>query len=430
MHGDSSYFVRRRLKPRVILVARKNTSNTGQGLTSDVVLDSLRINPADRSSQDIDIILSCIGKWPDFVKKIPSDQERREICRRIECEDYKANSLIFKEGDQPDGWYIVFSGQCTLYSYALTDAFHEQIPPSHLSTLHDLLGHDKCFKFRAKKLPKSEFGSQSLTTNEVRNFTVFCDTSTVILRVDPRIYRCTAIWFAKTQLEKKASLLSQIPQFQFIREQSDDQIFSRLAENMVERKYDAGTLIEAGPDDDEKNHGFLVIEEGLLVRQRLVDFTGYKRSKLQQIASEMPIKIPKGKHNVRVETLGPKSMIPHPALNEYIIHPFSIQVLEPTVAYELMTTDLGTFLLNTQIQHIKNVMTDEPDDLEVINQWTSKQESVQWKLYKHKCVKDARKRCKVEKDVNNGQWGIRKAGVPRPIKDHRQYSSLIRKKYD
>lgn len=450
--------VKRRLRPRVILVPKEKSSSLNKNLTQDVVLQALRVSPSERSPQEIDTILGYVGKWPDFSKFINSDQERREICRRIECEEYRANTLVYKQEDQPDGWYFVFSGTCTSYAYASNDSHHDQIPPLHLSRLQEYLGKDKFFKYRSKILPKVGFGSSALTSNNLRKETIYCDVPTIILRIDPRIYSSTSDWCTRSQLEKKAKLLSSIPQFQFILEQSEPDIYYRLAENMVERRYESGDIIESNniinihksssnfvsasqsafvsknastfSSQNFEQHGFLVIEEGLVSKERLVDFSGFKLSKLQITASEMPIRIPKGKHNVSVGTYGPKSIVLHPGTRGYFCHPFSIHVIEPVIAYELMPDDISTLLLNTQIQQIKKITMNEPDDNEVIMMWKQKQEAAQWKIYKKNCVKEARKRGKMQGDMTNGQWVMRKPKIPKSLKDSGKYSSLIRKKYD
>lgn len=450
--------VKRRLRPRVILVSQKNNNSLNQNLTQEEILSALRVPPSERSKQEIDTILNCVGKWPEFTKVINSDQERREICRRIECEEYRANTLVYKEGDHPDGWYLVFSGMCTFYTYAVNDSYQEQIPPLHLNRLQEYLGKDKFFRYRSKIMPKMGFGSSSLTSNNTRKETVYCDVPTVILRIDPRIFESTIDWCSRSFLEKKANLLAHIPQLQFLLELSDQDIYLRLAENMVERRFEAGTIIESSFADNilrtssnlnstsqqnsisinksasnffvYEEHGFLVIEEGQVSKERLVDFNEFKLTRLQIAAAEMPIRIPKGKHKVSIGKYGPKSMIPHPDMRGYVLHPFSIHVTEPVIAYELMPDDLSTLLLNTQIQQIKKITMDEPDDYEVIMRWKKKQESAQWKVYKKDCVREARKRGKMEKNVTNGQWVMRKAKIPKSLKDIGKYSSLIRKNYD
>lgn len=417
----------RRPRDRVILGPRKNKVQVTANSSQEVVLNSLKVPPSNRTQQDIDIILGYITKWPDFVKYIHSDQELREICRRLECEEYRPNQLIFKEGQRPDGWYLLFSGQCTLYAFSPNDTFHDQIPSSHLSHLRAYFGQDKCFKMRKKITPKMQFGYSSLISNELRTFSVYVDVSSILLRVDPWIYQTTNDWFAKAQLEKKANLISQVPQFNFLRELSSESIYSRLAECMIEKKYDAGTIITATNQAD-REHGFMIIEEGLIAHLRMVDFNGYKLPK-QRAMGEMSISIPKGKQNIPVKTLGPKSMIPHPSMTEYIVHPFSLQVIEPVICYELMTEDLPTMLLNSQIQQLKLIVSCEPEDDQVIRHWANRQEEEQWTVYKKKCVKDARRKARIERDMAGGQWVIRKATVPKAMKSSSQLtSSIIRQK--
>ncbi|KAH0789333.1 cyclic nucleotide-binding domain containing protein [Histomonas meleagridis] len=420
--------IKRRLKPKVILVPRKKKVEEGNKKTLEHAYAALQVKTSERTKQDVDTIMEIVGKWPDFVRFIHTEQERREVCRCMTGEEKKGNTILFKQGDDPDGWYLVFSGLCSVYIMWGDESKHAMIPPAHLSLLRSALGADKNFFCVAKKHPTQEFGSTALTNNDVRNATIIIDEPSYLLRVDPQLYRDTAAWFDRQLLEKKAALLSHIPQFQFLRSLPEQtQIFTRLAENMKEHHFLAGDTIGR----ETIVEGFFVVEEGLLAKQRVVDFSTYKESnKPNQNDNNfsIPIKIPKGKHSVRVANYGPKTMFPDPNLKDYVPYPFTITVIEPAITFELKLSDLSSLLLTTQIQKIKESIRNEPTDSEVIQMWIQKQQAIQWKLFKHKCVKEARKTIKVEKDISNGMFAVRKSGPPKPIKN-RSLPAFTKKSY-
>lgn len=424
---NRSSMIERRLKPIVFLKPRKKQLGDASKRTPEHALTALRVNPSDRTPQDIDAIMAILGKWNDFTKFVHTEQERREVCRRITCEDYKGNQILFKQGDDPDGWYLVWSGQCSIHIKLPVhdESNHSQIPASTVAALRAAFGPDDCFLQVAVKRATEEFGSTALTKNDVRNATIFVDEPSIILRVDPHLYRDTAAWFARSQLEKKAVLLSHIPELQFLRESRE--LFVRLAENMEQLKLDAGVVIdEKFFGKDENSISFIVVEEGLLVKQRLVDFTGHR---VDQSASSIQVQIPRGKHTVRVANFGPKTMFPDPALKKYVPYPFTLYVAEPVIAWQLKVKDLASMLLTVQMQKITDAYRDEPNDDQVVNIWIEKQRAIQWQAFKRKCVKEARQMVKVEKLVQNGQWGQRNPAPPKAIKEHKPFPALSRRVY-
>lgn len=110
----------RRLRQRVVLVCHNRHTNDFWQPTTDRALEALRIDPPRRTRADIDSIFSIIGKWPDFQKFIRTEQERRELCRRMTCEDWHRLEVVVKQGDETDGWYLVFTGQCSVYAAVAT----------------------------------------------------------------------------------------------------------------------------------------------------------------------------------------------------------------------------------------------------------------------------------------------------------------------
>ncbi|KAK8840552.1 hypothetical protein M9Y10_030761 [Tritrichomonas musculus] len=427
MNSNNS-LVSRRLKPKVLLVSKKKSNEKQILPTEEELIRALDVNPSDRTQKDIDTILAIVGKWKDFQTFIKMDQEKKEICRRITYERYDTNDFVIKQGDDPDGWYLILSGTCSIYILINSDFGHEAIPPSVLSTLKNSFGQEKCFLCVAKKFPSQEFGSTALTNNDKRNASILADEPSLILRVDPHLYRDTAAWVARAQLEKKANLLSHIPQLQFLRDlPPEDKIFTRLGENMIENRLETGRVINA--QNIVAEDCFCVIEEGLLYKQRIVDFTNFNKNDMKintKNQHQFPINLPPGKHTVTIKKLGPKTMFPDPTLKDYISYPFSLVVVEPVTFYALKQSDLTSMLLNAHIERIRNSVRDEPTDDEVIQMHIERQQAIQWQLFKKKCVKEVRREIKVEKQMALGQWCVRRCGVPKTIKDHKHFPPLKR----
>lgn len=413
--------IERRPRPKVKFVARKRNAPCAIRMNDQIAVAALRTSPMDRTAQDVDIIMSVVGSWPAFMQFVNTEQERREICRRITLEEYERGDIVIKQGDEPDAWYLIFSGGVTVYQFARErgdESGHRQIPPNTIETLRACFGQDRCFVHVANKGPTEEFGSTALTKNDIRNATIYVNRPSLILRVDPHLYRETVAWFAQMQLEKKAVLLSKVAEFSVLRDLRD--IFSRLAENMEKIKLDKGTIINSDFfGHHEGDMALYIIDKGLVAQHRIVNFAGHKYK-----PKHIEIQLPRGERNVKVREYTTGEMFPDPAMKECVQKPFTISVIEPTTVYQLRMKDLAALLLNSQLQRLIDVIKVQPLDEEVIDMWIERQESVQWETFKHKCVKEARKAHKVQKAVAVGEWGMRKCGPPKSIKEHRSVSML------
>lgn len=420
--------IARRTRPKIMLVAGRK-SNLEVLPTKEETLAALKIDPADRTKKDIDIIMTTISKWKDFQKFIKTDQERREVCRAIRYEKYDSRQMIVRQHDEPDGWYLVFSGRCSIYILTTTETSNKNVHPDTLSVLRQHFGLTSNFINVATKYPSEEFGSTALTNNDRRNATVVADEPTIVLRVDPVLYKDMAAFYAQKNMQKKGHLLSQIKQLSFLGQENDN-IYLRLGENMSEIRIEAGTVI------DNQSHfvpGFIVIESGSIAKQRIVDFSNFsdnmldeKKSPVDSTGSPLRLSVPAGKYPIRIETLGSGTMIPDPSLLDFIQYPFTLAVLETVKGYELKISDLTSMLFSTQIEQIKENFKKEPTDQEIVRTYVAKQEEVRWNNYKKKCFKDARRTAKVEKAASLGEWSIRRATAPKSIKSHKP-QSVIRK---
>jgi hypothetical protein len=192
-------------------------------------------------------------------------------------------------------------------------------------------------------------------------------------------------------------------------------------------KFDAGTVIDANYFDhgDEGNPAFVVVEEGLFVKKRVVDFT-----KQQQSRFAVPILMPTGRMRVKIANYGPMTMFPDPAMKSCVTRPFTMVAKEPVSGYLLRFQDLASMLLNVQADKIRAAFRNEPDDDAVAQMWIAEQEAAKWKSFRKTCVKEARRAIKTEKAVLKGEWAIRKPGRPKPIKEHQPFAPLSPRTYE
>ena len=404
-------------RPRVLLVTRPKQPIVMSQRTPALALAALRMNPIERQQQDVDAIMAVVGQWPDFNRFVRTEPEKREICSRITCEDYDANEIVIKEGDEPDGWYLIFSGKCSVYVRSKDDISRD-IDPATLSNLRRAFGPEEDFKQIAVKGPTEEFGSTALTNNDVRNATLVADVKSTILRVDPHLYREIIAWFAKQQMKRQAELVLHVKELACLKETKG--AVMRLAENMESMRLEPGTIIDDAffGVEDEEEMSFYIVEEGALVTHRVVDFSTYKPK------DGVTVKIPKGVKNVSVETLGPNRIFVDPAMKMYVKFPFTLLVAEPSVIWRLKWKDMLSMLLTRQLEIFFEIIKVQPTDEEVMNMWVERQQAIEWKAYKHQCVKEVRKYIKSEREVANREWPMRKSGIPKALKEHMSCAPL------
>jgi hypothetical protein len=118
-----------------------------------------------------------------------------------------------------------------------------------------------------------------------------------------------------------------------------------------------------------------------------------------------------------------------PAMEICVPYPFKLTVNEPVIGYLLKLKDLSSVLLTAQMEELISMFCDEPDDDQVRQMWLDRQEAIQWNAFKKKVLKDARKFVATEKRIANGEWTTRRSGQPKPLKDHRPFTPLVRKLY-
>jgi isocitrate dehydrogenase kinase/phosphatase len=73
-------------------------------------------SPAQRTEWQLDAMVAVLGQWPSFRSVLPKESQQRAIAHGLEFQSHHSYSLLFKERDITDGWYIVYSGQVCLYT--------------------------------------------------------------------------------------------------------------------------------------------------------------------------------------------------------------------------------------------------------------------------------------------------------------------------
>lgn len=449
-------------KPRIILTPMKRQEVKSNEKTVDQLIQALKTSPNERNNRHVDTLLSTVGSWDCFTKNIHSQQMRREVCRQIVYEEVEANSVLFKQGDVANGWYIVIQGQCIVVVLSKDDSFMADIPPVMVQNLRKALGQDQYFKCVFTAGPKCDFGAVALIDDCLRNATIYVSQNTILARVDNEIYRTTARYFAEAQREKRIHLLLQVKELACLHSDRDPTIdeaetFKTLAQNTVEFNVPAGTIIDlnntsaitqpntfnpTGKSEEEihaneidqfsKSQGFYLIAEGKISVHRMVDFSEYVPKTDDKVQDDVfRVKLPRGKYLIQDRELGPGEIFPDPRLQGgWISHQFRLRVEEPALLHNLKLSNLLSAVTERNVELIKKAVYDQPSDSDLIDVWIEKQRAKQWSEYKKKCLKEARRVFKIERQVMNGDLGMRRFGPPKALKPIENVRPLSRHAYE
>lgn len=407
--------------PRVIMKPRHNVRKKRQ-LNYQEALQALYVPPAQRTHQMIESIANCLSKWPDFTNCIRSQKEREDICSEITLQRHPGNTVLFKQGDSPDGWYLVFSGSCSVLINWPDSTYDDQIDTDKLFVLRFYFGEEAHFRLLAIKGPTQEFGSTALIKSKPRNATIFVNEDSLLLHVDALYYQMSVQWFAKMQMKRRAAFLEEIPALKFLQE--DRSCYDRLAENLRERSFPKGEIINK---DHNICNGFFVLSSGCLLKTYVCNFNNIpKHSDTIKLIDGFEVKYPTSIQNVKTRTFGPKDTIPDPNLNELQGHPFYFVAIKDTVGYEIPMSDLY-YLVPVKIREkVLKLLLAEPTDQELLNQWTENERKIIWKSYKKQCSKEARSYMKAEQKQLRGNVLQRVATLPKPVKSLKKGNYVIR----
>lgn len=404
---------------RVLMVPRQDRRKT-KIITEISGMEALETPPAHRTAQMVDAIFNILSKWPDFTGCIQNDDERRSICQKIELEEHHAQTILFCQGDDPDGWYLVYKGSCLVIIGWPDDSYNDGIGPDTIRTLRYQFGENANFRCLAIKKPTQEFGSTALIKEKPRNATIFVNEDSLLLRVDANNYRDSVAWYAQTLLERKASFLERVKDLSPFRECPE--CFLRLAENLREIHLKKGEIYSY---DNPICKGFIVMQSGMISKHYKADFSKVKYIKNIQLMEGVNIEIPTDEEDVQTDIYCAKQVVPDPSLAIEGHKKFILVVVKDSVGYELMMSDLYYLVPFDIRERMIEAVLQDPDDKSLVNKWIDREKAMVWKAYKKRINKEARDFVKAEKRITNGTLISRVPKQPKAIKSPRKGYKLI-----
>ncbi|OHT12444.1 hypothetical protein TRFO_17719 [Tritrichomonas foetus] len=100
---------------KIIIVPRPTPPHSSKSKNTGMNLEAFNTLPSMRKQWHVDSILSVMTKWPSFTKLAQNDEEYRSLCKMMNFHLIKANSIVYRAGDEYEGIFIVYSGRIQIF---------------------------------------------------------------------------------------------------------------------------------------------------------------------------------------------------------------------------------------------------------------------------------------------------------------------------
>lgn len=443
--------ITRRARSKMYLTVRRNDIRIATEPSFQRMIAAIEKSPAERTDRDIDTLVQSIGKWPSIIKSIKSMELIRVLCLSMVLEKFPEDTILFKQNDSPNGWFIIVSGEVAVLEYCDDDCEMNDLPPKMVKILKkDVLG-GKYFRQVAVYGPKTELGSESLVKNQLRRYTAYTKQPTLLIRIEYQIYRDNVTFIERTHLEKRVKFLMGVKEFDVIvkscgQDETINDIFQHLAESIKEIKLPSGLVFDKNsaecidqlidiynPEIDPEDIGqnFYIIHDGQICCYRNVDFSDYNPVIPKNQPSILNVNLPHGIHSVKFKTLESARCFADPRLKDgWACDDTKYVVRQPTSVYVINIKDFTASISLDKLSIFKKDFCNSLSDTQIIENWIRIRQERQWSTYKRNCVKEARYAGKVKKLVSTGKYGLRLPKPPKSIKDRKNanYTPLRRPK--
>jgi CRP-like cAMP-binding protein len=367
-------------------------------------------------------MVAVLGQWRSFTRILPKESQQRAICRCLEFQFHEANSLLFKEGDITDGWYIIYSGEVGLFAssaeaFAAVDKNPQDRRPAAENMLRSLF--DRPFVPQRYIGNKEDFGSQDLIHDRLRTYAGVATQPSYIIRVDAHFYRMSIEWITQGEITQLQNYLQSIPELKPLSVHPES--YERLAEKLERR------FVAAGSDAGYICGGWMIIEKGRISRHRAVDFRDADVEPSKLIVGNVRIELPRGKMIIETDSFGENHLVGDASLSKSHRRPFSLKIEEDCTLLVVTFEGLQDLLPIDVRREVEKTLLDDPNDARLIKFWVEREREKQWEIYRARCKKDGRRYVRQVRREATGGFAIRRAKPPRAIKpapSPRQYTKL------
>ncbi|XP_059170872.1 uncharacterized protein LOC131952283 isoform X2 [Physella acuta] len=192
-------------------------------LLYDKVINIINKPPVERQDGEIEQILPWFRKKSDLFKSLHTDIVR-DIVKNCKFTPTKRDSVIIRQMDKGDCFYIILSGSVAIHiNTTLTEEEYPAIKETQLieealvereAALGRALDRTKYGIYVGKIDAGKSFGELALINADcVRNATIIADESTDLLSVDRDLYNRSLRAFQTHEFEQRKDFVSSFPMF-------------------------------------------------------------------------------------------------------------------------------------------------------------------------------------------------------------------------
>jgi CRP-like cAMP-binding protein len=384
------------------------------------VAATLGVPRAKRTPEDLQILLRFFVAIQTFLGMLENSDRVRQAAKTATVVTIHKDDILFFEGDDPDGWFMVLTGTIDviirLFLVAedclISDQEYETTEFAQLSERMELDPSIDKLK-RVKRLKPGEiFGQHAYLLDRPRSATLVASSDVVdLVRFEPEIFQQTSsLITAKTLFAEHSALVEKV--FPRLRE---DQVtlIAALAE-VIELK--AGRTITA---ETSLGRWLYIIKTGTIARSRVVDFTALSFRKCEAPFEPLELHFPNGMHPVHTDNLEVGALFADPVIEDLTDSMFIVKTATPV---KLLALDADYFRIVAGRHEIERVREDLKSDLTdelVIKIWVNTEKARLWEKFKQRVTKAAHREIKTELQFKNSTLAIRIPKVPTALKDYR-----------
>lgn len=384
------------------------------------VIQALKILPSERTKKDHQVIFRYLlfNKQINYMFQTPEQIE--EISKQATYVSLIRSKVLFFEGDDPDGWYLVLSGSVDViiryflvaHDCTFDSDINETIQYANLMDIMEIDPNVDKLK-KVKTLREGDtFGQHGYYLEKNRSSTILgVSPETILMKFpDTTLYNTQALLQIKNTLSVNKSLLhSALPSLR------DEQLFL-INGFSQEIRIPIGTKISAR---SSLGHNLYILKKGTMKRMRIVDFTSHSFRKISATFESLQPHFPDGLYPVHVNNIQLGELFADPEVSEFADHPYQIHAITDCV---LVAYDFEYFTIisgRVEVERVGNNLKSPLSDENVIKIWIDLEKERLWNKFKTKELKGAHKELKTEKRARTATVAIRRPTTPKSIKEYR-----------
>ena len=384
------------------------------------VIRALKVNPPKRTQDQIQTIFRYLLLNKKLLKILECPERVEEASKDAQLIRLKKGDVLFFEGDDPDGFYVVLQGAVDaiirLFLVAEDCLFEaneqESTEFAHLMDLMDLdVSVDK-LKKATEILPGSIFGHQSYLLERRRSATIVGSSEiTDIVRFPPEIFQNTSSFILAKNIFNEHKELAK-------------KCFPRLREEQISLICSLADTIDL-PMGKSMTHKssfgnyLYIVKKGSLARYRVVDFTNFSFRKIDAPFERLELHFPDGSHPVHTDNIEPGDLFQDPSIVLLTDKPFNVKAISDV---ELVSFDLDYFRIivgSDEVKQINQELTSKLTDEDVIRIWVNDEKKKLWLNFKNREVKESHRAIKSDLLIKRAQVVVRIPKIPKSIKSYK-----------